>query len=261
MSGLGTKLRLAREEKGLSIKQIQQAINIEDVYLHALEEEELSILPDKEAAILYARSYADFLEIDSNKLTSDLHKIWTDSNTAKNFLKESFSSTNNTHQGLYNKKMLSVIAIVVIIVAAIGISSILTAPDIASNGENLAGKPNANSLATNDAKQNADPEPEPELEPEPTPTPEPGSEITGVTVEVSASRDDCWLEVRVDGELAVYRLVKKGEAPLIFEGNEEISILIGNAAAVDISYNGEPLGILGEEEQVIKKIFTPANLE
>lgn len=76
-------------------------------------------------------------------------------------------------------------------------------------------------------------------------------------VEIIPSRGDCWIEVRVDDELVLYRMVYMGEDSMVFKGTKKIDILLGNAAAVDIIQNGESFGALGNEKQVVRRIIVP----
>ncbi len=75
-------------------------------------------------------------------------------------------------------------------------------------------------------------------------------------LEIKLTRGDCWLEVSVDNELVLYETVRMGET-LVFEGNQEISVVFGNAGAVEVVFNGEELGQLGSMKEVVKRRFMP----
>ena len=53
--------------------------------------------------------------------------------------------------------------------------------------------------------------------------------------------DDCWVEVRDrDGDLVHGDLGRDG-ATVAVTGNAPFSVLVGNAAGVEVSFNGEPV--------------------
>ena len=68
------------------------------------------------------------------------------------------------------------------------------------------------------------------------------------------AKEDCWLEVKLDGKTILNYILKKGR----FEewgAKERIEFSIGNAGGVDVEVNGESLPPLGRRRQVIKNII------
>ncbi|HEY8489520.1 MAG TPA: helix-turn-helix domain-containing protein [Dehalococcoidia bacterium] len=64
MTGLGDRLREAREAKGLSLEAVERETRISRRYLQALETENLEALPAPVYARGFLRSYAQFLGLD-----------------------------------------------------------------------------------------------------------------------------------------------------------------------------------------------------
>ncbi len=64
MDELGQILRQARENKGLTLKEVQDQIRINPAYLQALEESDYSALPSAVHARGFLRNYARFLNLD-----------------------------------------------------------------------------------------------------------------------------------------------------------------------------------------------------
>lgn len=77
-----------------------------------------------------------------------------------------------------------------------------------------------------------------------------------IRVSISTPNGECWVEVVADGEQVYYRLVPPDTEPLVFEAEDEMSVLIGDAAAARLNVNGEDLGTLGSRYVVIQKVFT-----
>ncbi len=67
MKSIGETLREAREQKGATVKQISQDINISREYLTALEEETFDIFPAETYLLGFLRNYSEYLGLDVEK--------------------------------------------------------------------------------------------------------------------------------------------------------------------------------------------------
>lgn len=76
MESIGDKLRVEREQKGLSVEQIARDTNIAKRYLEALEIEDFSVFPGDPYLIGFLRNYAEYLGIDPEEMVS-LYKNFT----------------------------------------------------------------------------------------------------------------------------------------------------------------------------------------
>ncbi|TES89934.1 MAG: helix-turn-helix domain-containing protein [Anaerolineales bacterium] len=74
---VGRELRQAREAKSLSIEQVSREIRIRSRYLEAIEEGDLGTLPSAVHVRGFLRSYAEFLELNSDELLSALRQQTT----------------------------------------------------------------------------------------------------------------------------------------------------------------------------------------
>ncbi|MEK7841275.1 MAG: DUF4115 domain-containing protein, partial [Deltaproteobacteria bacterium] len=63
-----------------------------------------------------------------------------------------------------------------------------------------------------------------------------------------------WIKTAVDGQEPFEVSLKEGEK-VKWNAKEGFSILIGNAGGVNVIFNGEPLGSLGEEGKVVKLVL------
>jgi cytoskeletal protein RodZ len=70
----------------------------------------------------------------------------------------------------------------------------------------------------------------------------------------------CWVSAETDGERVVYRLVEPGER-LVLEGQQVISLRLGDASAVTVSINDGAGRILGREGEVVELEVTPDSVE
>ncbi|MEW6241776.1 MAG: DUF4115 domain-containing protein, partial [Chloroflexota bacterium] len=78
----------------------------------------------------------------------------------------------------------------------------------------------------------------------------------GITVQLNiAAVERTYLRVTVDGEVVFDGRVPPGSA-YPFEAETYIEILVGNAAAVRVTYNQRDLGVLGSYGEIVNRIFT-----
>lgn len=68
MSSFGSKLKIAREQAGLSISDVSRKIKILSCYIKALESEDLEALPSRVYTIGFVCSYADLLGINKHEI-------------------------------------------------------------------------------------------------------------------------------------------------------------------------------------------------
>ena len=70
MESISEKLRLSREEKGVSLEQVSKETHIALNYLQALENENFEVFPGDAYLYGFLRNYCDYLGLDSNKIIS-----------------------------------------------------------------------------------------------------------------------------------------------------------------------------------------------
>jgi hypothetical protein len=80
-----------------------------------------------------------------------------------------------------------------------------------------------------------------------------------ITVELQAEKPS-WMAVFVDGEKKVSRLLDAGQEAT-FEAKEELRVRLGNAAAVQVTWNGKSMGPGGPPGQVRLLRFTRSGHE
>jgi cytoskeletal protein RodZ len=79
MTSIGQKLKEAREEQRLTIEKAFEATRIRVQYLHALEADDLSVMPSPVQARGYLRNYAEYLGLDVTRLLDELREANTQS--------------------------------------------------------------------------------------------------------------------------------------------------------------------------------------
>lgn len=70
-----------------------------------------------------------------------------------------------------------------------------------------------------------------------------------------------WIMVTSDGKVVYQRMITPKDQELSVHGREKLQLILGNAAGVEVSFNGKSLGELGTEGQRREVIITPSGLE
>ena len=65
------KLKEAREKKGLSFQEIQDAIKIREKYLEALENNDFDVIPGEAYVRAFIKSYGNHLGLDGEELVEE----------------------------------------------------------------------------------------------------------------------------------------------------------------------------------------------
>jgi hypothetical protein len=86
----------------------------------------------------------------------------------------------------------------------------------------------------------------------------PGIGTTGIQINMVVHQR-AWMKIVVDGEVEFEGRVIPGSA-YSFSGSEEIELQTGNAAALQVFYNEQDLGILGIFGEVVNVIYTTNGL-
>jgi hypothetical protein len=79
-----------------------------------------------------------------------------------------------------------------------------------------------------------------------------GSETVAVYVTV---RQRAWMRVTVDGEMVYQGRVLPGSA-YAYEGKDSVEILTGNGGGLQLFYNQQDLGLMGDVGQIVQRIYT-----
>lgn len=88
-----------------------------------------------------------------------------------------------------------------------------------------------------------------------TPPEDTTPQAQGVNLALNVTASTCWMQVVVDGKDAFIGEVPAGQVKT-FNGKDKIIIRLGNAGVVQVNYNGQNIGVLGERGKVVNREFT-----
>lgn len=272
---LGAQLRKAREDRGISLVEAEQATRIRRVFLQAIEEGRFGDLPGQVYGRGFIRNYARYLGLDPEALLQEYGRLAArDLVYEPNMLDEPLAPLSHR---LFRRLL------VVLLLAAVGVGlwyaysmlwvgqgwrvrslwpPVIGAPieptqEVPVLGDALptalplvAVTPGVTPTTAAAPELVATPTATPTRLPTPTPTPTATpTPFVGVHIEAIA-RADTWLEVRGDGALLWVGILRATETAT-WSANELMQLRVGNAGGLELLVNGRDVGPLGASGQVL----------
>lgn len=278
--GFGSRLREARERRGISLRQIANATKISMSSLEALERNDISRLPGGIFSRAFVRSYAIEVGLDPEETIHDfIAQFPHDSVTAGHPTSEPHED-NEAHES--NRATATTFVRLVVI-------SIPIVAAVLYFGNPGGGAPEPTPAASRPAELERPPEPPPgSVIPEGAPAapvagnPPPATPQAGpapaappiaaparggppastggrVTVGLVAT-GPCWVSAVVDGQQVVARELQAGDR-VSFDVARDVVLTAGDPAALEITLNGAGARPLGGAGRAVTVRMTPANFK
>jgi cytoskeleton protein RodZ len=262
---MGSYLRAARRRRRVSIERAAEDTKIRADFLMRMESDEFDFLA---AAYVrgFLRSYARYLRVDPEPLLAEFdRRFGFRADTAQILAAQRRSPSRRSRgyglrSGPSSWQMAGIVAALILIALAIIGLQTPRERERRTDGGRVAG-----------TETEASPSPEPSATPSPSPSPSPTPSPTddgvialedGMEVTIDAVRGDCWVTVTADGA-EVYTSTPSlttGDSAGPFTAEESMSIVLGNAHAVDIVVNGKKIGPIGDEGEVVT-VTLPDDIE
>ncbi|HNS36657.1 MAG TPA: DUF4115 domain-containing protein [Anaerolineaceae bacterium] len=271
---IGAELKQQREGLSLSLADIEKHIHVRQHYLKALEEGRFEVVPSPVQARGMLSNYASFLNLDTENMllrfaealqtrrTENLPAAPQGRSAAKPRAAKAPGWTRFLTPDLLIGGTLVIVLVVVIIWSTMNISAIGTTPatQTAPSISDVLLTTTPLALPTSDLPVTESTGISPEMPGDatvPTLTLAPLNTDPMQIVVIGLQRT--YLKVTVDGAEVFSGRVVPGNA-YNFSGSEQIELITGNAAGVQIFYNQSDLGTLGAIGQVVSFIFTPGEV-
>lgn len=248
---IGEALRNARIEKGYSLKYLEEATKIRTKYLEALENEDFDILPGSVYAKAFLRTYAKYLELDTEEIMAEYNRLNSNNDTQPP-LEETEQIDLETTSTLGKKWKY--------LVAGLAIVSLFVINSIYNNVRGQDNKPEQPNTAQEQPNNTVQKQPNISKQ-SPGNLDTPGlatnnEKNQGVRVVLKViDQQQSWMQVEADGNTVFSGLVGPGEMK-DFKAQDKIFLHAGNAGAVEVNVNGKNLGRLGEGSKVVKITYT-----
>ena len=264
---IGPILEKRRLEKGLSLKEVEQATKIRTRYLEGLEREDPTVLPDPVYARGFLKTYANFLGLDGERLSRELRD--RRSSRRERQLNHEAPGTSDFERPLITPggvgeaerrrvsgaTVLTVALAVLVLAAVIGALYYVGSRSAGTGSEDTPDEP---------AVEQEDPGPSQKEEPATEATTSTLGGDTGEAEEDAAPETDpvtvrvvgapAGLTVTVDGAVALDQFAQPGFSQT-FEVQNSVTVSTANAGAVEVEVDGENQGRLGRSGQGATREF------
>jgi transcriptional regulator with XRE-family HTH domain len=264
VSGLGQLLKKARQERGITLEELQETTKIRIRYLQAIEEENFSVLPGNFYVRAFIKSYAEAVGLNPEEIVRMYQNVIPSSNPDVKMdsirpKARSRSNTNTDRIARWAASLLVVffLALIFVIIYYFVLSNenerggqedrVVNDPPIVSETEEEIGGNGPEALPEPNSAPPPEPEPEPEREPTLTFAATDGSThvytVTNadrIRLELRLPNGRCWVQVKEgsgDGKEIVARNYNQGETE-IFEVADSLYIRLGYPRAAELWVNG-----------------------
>jgi cytoskeleton protein RodZ len=268
----GTRLRVAREQRGITLRQIASATKISVRVLEALERNDISRLPGGIFGRAFVRSYAIEVGLDPEATIADFVVQFPQDSV---IVGHPASDRTEDHAAVESERrtagtFLSLLAVSIPIAAGVlyfgtaGRRAGSEAPvpvTVEAAAPAPAPKPAVDLPAPVSAAST------PAITPGAVPATAPSKPAAAprppdddpLTIALSVKRP-CWVSATVDGKKVVDRLLQPGERTTI-EVRREMVLTAGDAAAISMTLNGADAKSLGKAGEVVTARLNLANFK
>lgn len=266
---IGSRLRQRREMLSLTYEEVQRHTRVRAVYLKALEEGALDELPSPVQTRGILANYAGFLDLDADaillRFADGIQARYRERQLSKPKRSRSHMTVNTSLPPLRAFIASDLVfgggmAIMLVLFAIWGISRVAairsssrpqaTAPSISQvlAGTTVPTLPQEVTLIPAQDTASAPLGLTPTLE-LPTLNPDINVQITIGSIERT------YMRVTVDGKVQFEGRTVPGTA-YSYDAKSQIDVLVGNAAALKVTFNGRDLGLMGGFGEVIDRVYT-----
>jgi cytoskeleton protein RodZ len=269
---IGAILEKKRLEKGLSLKEVEQATKIRTRYLEGLEREDPTSLPDPVYARGFLKTYANFLGLDGEQLSREFR----DHRAPRRERQPSFERLQKgefdqplinpggvddaERSGISGATILTIVLAVLVLALVIGAlyyvgsRSTVNTSDSVSEEEPIV-DPEAGDDSSRDGSSREEPVAGSEtMSGADDDSSEDSPETVQVTVRVVGVPTG--LTILTDGTVASDQFAQPGFSQT-FEAERTVTISTANAGAVEAEVDGQNVGRLGQLGQPLTRDFAP----
>ena len=250
MNSVGELLKEVREAKGITLKDVENNISIRVLYLQAIEDGKYEVVPGEVYLKGFIRNYSVYLGLDP----AEIMEIYKQSKPIGSKEETSFKLDNDAKESSFKRKKLAkaqqrrkvsnigIVVIILIVVLLVGGFMYWKnkAPEQpVQDTQQITTKQQTNTSAAVNVEN----------------TNNSVVSSNNPILVVLNFTDNSWTEVTVDGDKK-YEGLSEADTILSFDGSNKIFVKVGNAGAVNLTYNGQNLGTAGDVGEVVIKTFT-----
>lgn len=278
MSDLGTRLRAAREEQGISFAEAESATRIRERYLKALELNDWAALPSQVQARGFLRNYAIYLGLDEDEVISSFSQATRSAVVSLPVpaAKDSPVRTADDNGVVFRPRDIAIDRVatlpswlssdvflgiaLAVIVAALGFGLLRLASESSGDTSTPGGSApgltpltNENLLDVNTTGASSASDATPQ-----SATPTFGGAAGSVELSLEAT-EHVWVRVTVDGSQVLEGILAP-ETVQTWQAMQQIVLETPNGAGLQAVVNGQPQGPLGDRGQSVVLAWGPNGL-
>ena len=249
MSDFGGKLRLARERRGISLRQIADSTKISIAALEALERNDMSKLPGGIFSKAFVRSYALEVGLDPDETAREFLERFHGGYVAPAAPRAVVSDEDSAFE-TQQRIAVVVLKLALISVPLIGVVLYFTMRSRPAD-RSVAPAMSTSAPPPADSPVPLSTQPAPPSVASGVPVPRPSAAAVAtrtMTLELHPT-GECWIRLTVDGQPVLSRLMLAGEKE-VRQIHDTAVIEIGDAGAFAFSVDGRPGKSLGQSGQV-----------
>ena len=246
---LGELLQKAREDAGFSVDELSHIVNLRPGLIRAMESNDF--LPC--GGDTYARGHIRNISQITGSNSQELLAIYDAEHSAESRSIHSQLVDNNAAAMRKENRKISwkvLVSVSLSVVVLIGVAQFAISA--------IDSEPIATSMVVEEVEPSQTPTPNASPTSSLTPSSSPvasAAPINGqLTLLIAATRGNSNIDVVIAGASVFKGPLFQGESKS-FNGQDSISIYLGNAGDLDLTLNGEKLASLGERNQEIRKTF------
>ncbi len=272
MQGIGEILRKTRESKKITLEEVAEATKIRRKYLEAIEQEDFQSLPGEVYAKGFVTAYLKYLDIKERpdvvelmqqKLKPQPEEPAQVEDEAEKERQTRVSRKNSqtvkrrkTPAASFEEKPLSKKSSMIILLSVAAIILLLAVQWVYTKSQQES-LPPENHVQQEEQQGSDQPEDDNQTQDEPQEPVTPvydGLEMHLEILDLNASTtEQCWMQITVDGQKAELTM-SEGQVQDL-KATDSIQLHLGNAGVVKVTVNGQDLGIMGNQGQVVKREF------
>ncbi len=275
MGVFGDRLRREREMRGITLDEISESTKIARRHLDALEGEHFDQLPGGVFNKGFVRAYAHFLGIDEDQAVADYSAAANEQPEPENKFPLEIHEEPNRELNPRRSRLPLAFAIAALAGVLVGYFFWLKSKPHGPQTAQSNATPAASATAT------SSPEATPAKPPTPVPTTPVAAEQTPAPVKpqkqaqpvqqspdksaektfviLVRAREDAWVSIVADGKSVMQRVLIANKNKLVKAGRQVV-LRTGNAGGIDVTFNGRPLGSIGNENEPRTLTFNATGL-
>jgi len=272
VASFGERLKKEREKRGMTLEDVAGVTKISVRNLRALEQEKFDQMPGGIFNRGFVRSYARHLGLDDEQVVADYMEAAGESVPAPDVSNGAPVPNNppiqaQTPVGASDQvpwaALAGLVVLGTVLLAVWFYHSRHKAPEGPTTALETHQSPSPSVIPTEVSKGPSSPEPA-----QISPLSGSGNETPGSSVGVAQAgfevslraHDEVWLSTAVDGQPPSESTLEDGQSVVVHASNRAI-LRVGNAAALDVSFNGQKVPVHAAEGQVRTLTFTPSGLQ